>query len=173
MNAFHQTALNFTGQNVGAHSPKRVKKVLYLCMLCAGSIGLILGVATYIFGKPLLSIYITDSAEAIQAGVVRLFYIALFYAVCGVMEALTGTIRGMGASISPMAVSVFGACFFRIAWIFTVFQIDEFHKPAILYLSYIISWILIIVGLTVVFSVIYKKFKKSNKQKELSVEKQT
>jgi len=166
MNAFHQTALNFTGQNVGARNPKRVKRILYLCTLCSGVIGFALGVTAYIFGRPLLSIYITDSKAAIDAGMVRLSYICLFYAICGIMEAINGSIRGMGASISPMAVSVFGACFFRIIWIYTIFQIPKFHTPGTLYLSYIISWLIIIFGLSIVYYIIFKKFKRLSAGKE-------
>lgn len=173
MNAFHQTALNFTGQNVGAGNYKRVKKILIVCICCAGTVGLILGSACYIFGRPLLSIYITDSAAAIEAGLVRLSYIGLLYFLCGMMDAISGSIRGLGASISPMIISILGACVFRVGWIYTVFQIPAFHTADTLYMSYSISWVIIATGLLIAYSIIYKKFKRQqeNKLKEQRIEK--
>jgi len=160
LNALHQATLNFTAQNVGACNPKRVRKIFYTCMLCAGAIGLVLGVSAYIFGESLLSIYITDSAAAIQAGMTKIAYILPLYAICGIMETITGSVRGLGASISPMIISVFGACVLRIVTIFTIFRIPKFHKPETLYISYVASWIVIIIGLLIVYSVVFKKFKK-------------
>jgi len=171
LNALHQATINFTAQNVGACNPKRVRKIFYTCMLCAGTIGLVLGVSAYIFGESLLSIYITDSAAAIQAGMTKITYILPLYAICGIMETITGSVRGLGASISPMAISVFGACILRIATIFTIFQIPKFHKPETLYISYVTSWVVIIIGLLIVYSIIFKKFKKTS-AKEPPFEKQ-
>lgn len=157
MNAFHQTALNFTGQNVGAGNYKRVKKVLFLCLACVTVVGLVTGISVYVFGKPLLSIYITDSDAAINAGLIRLSYIGVIYFLCGMQDTTGGALRGMGASLSPMIISVMGACVFRIGWIYTVFQ--KFHTTSTLYISYSISWVLIFIALIIAYSIIYKKFK--------------
>lgn len=160
MNAFHQTALNFTGQNVGAGNYKRVKKVLYLCIACVGVVGLVFGVAIYIFRNPLLSIYITDSVKSIEAGALRMSYVGLLYFICGMMDTGSGALRGMGASVTAMAISVFGACVFRIGWIYTVFQIPKYHTTATLYISYIISWVIVLIISLIAYSFIYKKFKR-------------
>ena len=69
MNAFHQTALNFVGQNVGAGQYKRVSRIAGICLGCVTVVGLVVGGAVYGFAPQLLSIYITDSAEAIGYGV--------------------------------------------------------------------------------------------------------
>ena len=71
---------------------------------------------------------------------VRLACIGLPYFLCGLMDVSTGALRGLGASISPMVISVLGICGFRILWIYTIFQIPQFHTPQCLYLSYAISW---------------------------------
>lgn len=160
MNAFQQTALNFTGQNVGAGNYKRVKKVLILCLACVSAVGLVLGLTMYGFGRPLLSIYITDSDSAIKAGIVRLSFVGAIYFICGMQDVLVGALRGMGSSVVPMFISVMGACVFRITWISTIFQIPEYHTTNFLYVSYPISWTLIVTALLIAYSVVYKNFKR-------------
>ena len=140
LNSFHQMAVNFIGQNVGAHQYDRVKKILLICLGCVSAVGLGMGTLVYTFGQSLLSIYITDSAEAISYGLLRLSIVCLPYFVCGLMDVSTGALRGMGASIAPMIISVLGVCGIRIGWILTIFQVPRFHTPQCLYLSYPITW---------------------------------
>ncbi len=60
MNAFYQTALSFTGQNMGAKKYDRVAKILRICILCVTVTGVVLGCGAYLLGTPLLSIYTSD-----------------------------------------------------------------------------------------------------------------
>ena len=155
MNAFHQTAVNFVGQNVGAHQFKRVKKILGVCLACSAAVGLVMGTAVRFFGPQLLSIYITDSQEAIGYGLIRLTYICQLYFLCGLMDVSTGALRGMGASVSPMLISVLGVCGFRVLWIATVFQ--KFHTPECLYLSYAVSWVITFLAQMLAFCLVYRQ----------------
>lgn len=41
------------------------------------------------------------------------------YALCGVMNVLVGAMRGLGSSLTPMVVSIFGVCVLRVVWIYT------------------------------------------------------
>ena len=156
-NAFHQTAVNFIGQNAGAGQYRRVKKILSTCLVSSVVSTLAISIAAYVFGPQLLSIYITDSKEAIAYGMIRLAYIALPYFLCALMDVTTGSLRGIGASITPMLISVLGICGIRILWIYTIFQVPAFHTPECLYLSYSISWILTFLGQLIEFFIIYKK----------------
>ena len=137
MNSFHQTAISFTGQNMGAKQMRRVQKVLMICLLCVTVTGLGMGLTGWAFGNKLLSIYSTDEA-VIGFGLRRMAIIFPTYFLCGVMDVMVGSLRGMGFSIMPMTVSLLGACVFRIVWIMTVFAAN--HTPEILYASYPISW---------------------------------
>ena len=157
LNAFHQTAVNFTGQNAGAKQYKRVYKTLWICLGCVTVTGLVLGSLGYTFGRQLLSLYITDSPEAISYGMIRLSFICLPYFLCGLMDVSTGALRGMGASFVPMLISVLGVCGIRIGWIYTVFQIPRFHTPQCLYFSYTISWTVTFLCQMAAFVVVYKK----------------
>ncbi len=160
LNAFHQTAVNFVGQNAGAHKLDRVKKTLFCCLGCVSIVGIVMGSLGYSFGETLLGIYITDSPEAIGYGMVRLSFICLPYFLCGLMDVTTGALRGLGESIGPMLISVLGVCGMRIVWIYTVFAQPQFHTPECLYLSYIISWTLTFAIQFVFFLFVFEKHKK-------------
>jgi len=139
MNSLHQTALSFTGQNMGARTYSRIGRILSLCQGLVVAVGLGLGIIALTFSRTLLGIYSSDP-EVIQFGIFRMQVICSTYFLCGMMDVMVGSIRGMGSSIMPMIVSLTGACAFRVVWIFTVFK--AFHTPFSLYVSYPISWIL-------------------------------
>ena len=157
LNAFHQTSVNFIGQNVGALQYKRVNKVLWLCLGCSAVLGIAGGVGIYAAGEPLLGIYITDSPAAITYGMERLLYVAVPYFILGLMDVSTGALRGLGASITPMIISILGVCGIRIAWIYTIFQMPQYHEPKSLYISYIVSWLVTFAAQMLAYRVIYKR----------------
>ncbi|MCM1258853.1 MAG: MATE family efflux transporter [Roseburia sp.] len=139
MNSFHQTAMSFTSQNLGAGKIKRINQVLLLCLGMVAFVGLSMGWAAYLAGKPLLGIYSSDE-EVIRYGIMRLSIICTTYCLCGIMDVFVGALRGIGYSFMPMVVSLLGACGLRILWIFTIFQ---WHRSLLgLYISYPVSWFL-------------------------------
>lgn len=156
MNAFHQTAVNFIGQNLGAGQHRRVLRTLWICLGCTTVIGIAGGLFAYGFGPQLLAIYISDSPEAIACGMIRLTYVALPYFLCGLMDVSTGALRGMGASVAPMVISVLGVCGLRIAWIRTVFQLPQYHTPESLYFSYPVSWVVTFLIQLAAFILVYR-----------------
>lgn len=139
MNAVYQTSLSFTSQNMGAKKFDRINKILFQCLLVVTAIGLVMGGGAYLLGEPLLGIY-TSSPEVVSYGLIRLKYVCATYFLCGLMDVMVGTIRGIGYSIMPMLVSLTGACAFRVIWIFTIFQMNR--TLDCLYISYPISWVL-------------------------------
>ena len=157
MNSFYQSALNFTGQNVGAKKYDRVRKIYRICILSVVTVGIVTGILGVVFGRPLLSIYITDSQAAIDCGMKRMVWIGLVYFLCGMLEVTTGVLRGMGSSTGPTVISILGTCGFRILWIYTIFEIPRFHTPEVLYSSYGISWIVNIIAQYILYRWIYKK----------------
>ncbi len=139
MNSFYQSAQTFTSQNVGARKFDRINKVFLRCFLMVTVTGLVLGQGACFFGRRLLGIYLPGNDAAIEYGLMRLSIIASTYCLCGIMEVLSGEIRGMGESVLPMFVSLVGSCVLRVIWIYTVFVAH--HTLTVLYLSYPVSWI--------------------------------
>lgn len=141
MNAFYQTTLSFVSQNYGAGEQKRINRIVLLGEACVIVTGTLLGNMVVFFGNDLLQIY-SNNPEVIAAGMVRLHYISMIYALCGIMDVMVGALRGIGYSIMPMIVSIVGVYVLRLIWLATVFQIPEFHKIETVYLSYPVTWIL-------------------------------
>ena len=139
MNAFHQATLSFMSQNYGAGKYDRLKKITFAGLFCVTITGLTLGNMEYFLGKVLLGIY-TSSESVIEAGLIRLSIICTTYCLCGVMDVMVGALRGLGYSFVPMIVSLCGVCGIRLVWLFTVFEMPEYHKIEMVYISYPISW---------------------------------
>ncbi|HOO61712.1 MAG TPA: MATE family efflux transporter, partial [Bacillota bacterium] len=159
MNAFYQATISFTSQNYGAHQFKRIKKIFFSSQACVIVVGVILGNLFYLFSHTLLAVY-TDSPLVIEAGVKRMLVISTTYALCGIMEVLVGSLRGIGHSLLPMIVSLVGVCGIRLLWLATVFKMDKYHSVYTIYLSYPISWCIAIIALCVLFAITYHFEKK-------------
>ena len=153
MNAFGQTALNFAGQNIGAKNYERLSKILRTCLACVVAAGVVTGVTAFLCRQPLLSIYITDSAEAIEYGMQRLAYICLPYFICGMMDVMGGMLRGMGKSLNSMIITIVGVCGIRIVFIMTLFKIKFFHSLSWLFLTYSVSWTLCAIVMLIVYKI--------------------
>ena len=139
MNAFYQSCLTFTSQNMGAKKYQRTGKILFVSLFYVTLCGLVIGHSTYYFGDPLLHIY-SDDPEVIQAAMIKLEIFCKPYFLCGIMDVLVGSLRGMGYSIFPMITSLLGSCAFRLIWIATYFAAHR--SIEVLYYSYPLSWTL-------------------------------
>ena len=139
MNAFYQANISFTSQNMGAGKYKRLNRILLTAEGCVIAVGLIAGGACYLFGPTLLTLY-TDSPNVIAAGMIRFSYVGAVYVLCGIMDVLVGSLRGMGYAIFPMIVSLIGSCGLRIVWLQTIFQMEQFHSIETVYIVYPITW---------------------------------
>lgn len=148
MNAIHQAALTFASQNLGAGKIKRVRRSVWVCVATVTVIGLVMGNLMYMCGRPLLSLYLDDpmaidpltGITVLDYGMKRMSYMLPLYCLCGLMDVMVGSMRGIGYSIMPMLVSLTGACLFRVLWIMTVFAANP--TLDVLYVSYPISWAL-------------------------------
>ncbi len=137
MNALYQTNLSFTSQNYGAKNHKRIDDVLKVCIIMVVVVGFIIGNGAYLFGETLIGFYTTEP-DVIGFGLNRMRIIATTYFICGIMDVMVGSIRGLGYAVMPMIVSLLGACALRVIWVLTIFQL--YHTQFSLYISYPISW---------------------------------
>lgn len=153
-NAFYQTNMTFTSQNMGAGKWDRMKKSMKLNVLFEVIICSSLGVLAMCFAKPLLGIYTSDPS-VIEAGITIMKYDCMLVVFCGLMETIMGGIRGMGYTVMTMVVSILGSCVVRILWIATVFQ--AFHTPDVLFSIYPISWFITALTHFICYLVVFPK----------------
>lgn len=160
VNAFHQAAVNYVGQNLGAGKMDRVKRALLLCLAYVTGAGLLTGLGANLFGRQILSLYLPDSEAAIAVGLHRITFTCTLYFIYGLMDTITGALRGMGESMVTMIISILGICGLRIAWVYTLFRIPAYHTLESLYLSWPISWIVTLIFQLSAFLILYRKYTK-------------
>lgn len=157
MHAFLQATLTFVGQNYGAGKRDRMKRSLFSALFWVGTIGLGIGVLLLLFFEPLCALYIDTSLPGVELVLARARESAVIvlptYFLCGIMEVLSGYLRGRGCSLVPMISSLFGACVFRIFWIKVIFPLAPFHTLGGIIVSWPVSWVMVCVLhlLTIVF----------------------
>ncbi len=162
MNALHQGAVSFTGQNYGAHKFKRIAKIAFICEGMVVAVGILLSIIVLFFKESLLNLYY-DGADVIAYGAERLQVICSTYFLCGMMDVMVGILRGMGYAIAPMIVSLTGVCALRVVWIYTVFA--NFKTLEVLYLSYPVTWIITFIIQLIMFLIIYKRLQKKSSER--------
>lgn len=156
MNGFSQGSLTFCSQNLGAGKKDRISKVVWISQASIIVIGGVLGALFLLFGRQLLGIF-SKNPEVIDAGMIRLWIIFTTYFLCGMMDGMANSIRGIGHSLMPVISSLLGACIFRIIWLFTIFLIPQFHTPQTIFISYPISWILTFIANVIWYNKYMKK----------------
>ena len=172
MNSVSKASLTFAGQNMGAKKYRNIKLILLQTTVCAAVIGLVMAGAILLFKEFFVGLYVSDegiSAEAyalsVDAAITRLYYILPVYFLCGIMEAFCGVIRGMGKSTVTMVFSLIGVCLLRIVWLETVFKY-LLHTPEGVYLSYPVSWIVVITMDISYFVWFYRRLRREKTMEE-------
>lgn len=160
MNGFAQGVLTFVSQNRGARKFDRIKKVYAISLACVVVIGGFLGTLVTIFGQQVFSIF-SDNQDVINAAKSRMAIIAATYYLCGMMDCTANTLRGLGYSMTPMLITLVGACGLRILYLATFYQIPRFHFYQSIFVSYPLSWGITFIVLLVVLLVIFRKGRKN------------
>ena len=171
MSAVTQGAITFTGQNMGANKPHRVRRIMLCCAGIVTAIGVILSALVLAFAHPLLGLYgVVDGAEgsfehiAYQTAATRLVYICIPYFICGLMDVFSGILRGLGKSITSTVISLIGVCLLRVVWVLTVFP--RFKTLETIVISYPITWAVTAITTYILIRVLLKRILKRKAQEE-------
>ncbi len=138
--SYYYTAISFTGQNHGAGKLDRIIKSIFYCIICTVVTTAAMSGTCLLFGNELLRFYNPD-ANVIEWGLLRMKILFSTYFMCGVMDALSGSLRGLGHSLKPMLVIMLGVCGLRIFWVFSIFPLHRTMTS--LMISYPVSWMLV------------------------------
>ena len=156
--AFSQTAVTFTSQNYGALQFDRCKKVFRLCMLFSciftGCVSVI-----FMLGSGFFITFFTTDPTVIKYAIIRMAIVMLLELMTGSYEISGGALRGIGHSLLPAILTIFGSVVFRIIWLFTVFK--AFHTYDMLLMVYPVSWLITGTSVLIAYFIIRKReFKK-------------
>ena len=146
--AYGVTLVTFVGQNYGAVKYERIRRGAVTCSVLSAATTILITALMLIFGRPLLGIF-TDSEEVLKVGLTMMAWEAPFYISYVPIEMLSGTMRGMGNSLSPMLTICGGICGFRLLWLFAVLPLNK--TVPMLMLSYGLSWTLTSILMLIIF----------------------
>ncbi len=103
----------FTGQNMGAQKPDRVRNGYKAALQIGLAITVVLVLVLLLFGRALVAIFTTDQA-VIEVGAQYLAVIGPFYFIFNIMFITNGLIRGAGEAIVPMISTLLAMWIIRI-----------------------------------------------------------
>lgn len=141
-NAFGMAVTSFVGQNFGALRNDRIRKSTRIGMAVALGITASLVTAILLLGQFGLHIMI-DDPEVMDCTRNMLWYLVPYYFLWSGIEVLSSTLRGIGDTVIPVAITAVGICAVRVLWVFTVFRM--FPTVRSISCCYPVSW-----GLTLV-----------------------
>ncbi|MDX9828384.1 MAG: MATE family efflux transporter [Spirochaetia bacterium] len=103
----------FTGQNIGAGKPERVKRGHLSAIAVNTAISLAITLLILLFGKNLMGIF-SDDSQVIGIGASYLVIVGLFYVVFGIMFINNGVMRGAGDVFIPMINTILALWLVRV-----------------------------------------------------------
>ncbi len=170
-NSFHQAAMTFSGQNYGARKYDRIKRVMIFSLIQVTFVGIAIAQLELLFSDQLASLYVSaddpNRDEIIRIAKEIMTLLLNTYFLCGIMDVLSGLLKGLGYSLTPMIMSLTGICVFRVIWVFAAFPTEQLHTHTGLFLCYPLSWGLTILMFTPTLIFAWFKLKRQRKQEEL------
>ncbi len=156
-------SLAVISQNLGAGKAARIKKTVFLSLGLVLGVGAALGITLYFTGAALCGI-MTETSIVVEYAMVRLLIVGVPYVICGVVNVLLESIRGLGYSTTALIISMISNIGFRLLWLWLVYPNisvpgDVEGNYAKICLVWPASWVLTIVMATVVLVWAYKKVK--------------
>lgn len=154
--AFSSATLSFVSQNRGAGNFDRVKRSVFCGCVLGGAVTGGLGALLWLLRYPLLGMILgggdpldpTYLETALAVGALRCTFLLFSYVMPPISGSLGSGMRGLGYSLTPTLVSVFGVCVWRAFWMFAIYPLDPTMFN--IYLCYTISW-----GLVLAFSLLF------------------
>ena len=139
VSAFAQATVAFTSQNYGAGQIERCKTIFRQSML-PGLLGCAALNLLIVWQKEFFIRFFTTEPEIIRYAAIRMEYVLLFQFIASSYEISGAALRGIGYSMTPTVLTIFGTCLLRLVWIFTVVPLSKSYET--LLAVYPISWVI-------------------------------
>ena len=139
VNGFSQAAMTFISQNYAKGRYDRCRKTTRIAMATAVISCALVATTFFLFRYPLLHIFSNDP-KVIRFAVIRMTFITVLEPLTATYEITGSSLRGIGHSLTPALLTLFGSCILRIIYIHARFgKFTSFSQVAVIYP---ISWIL-------------------------------
>lgn len=103
----------YTGQNIGAKKPERVFAGLMATLKMSSLVSVLVTLLVIFFRHQLMALFTSDP-EVIRIGAEYLIIVCSFYVVFSAMFVIGGLLRGAGATLIPMFITLFALWVIRI-----------------------------------------------------------
>lgn len=155
--SFAVAMTTYSGQNVGARQFDRVSKGAKQGLIMAVLCSTLITVTILIFGKYLMMIF-TDTRELVELSVYIMRILAVGYIAVSVTQTLSGVMRGVGDTITPMWISLFTTVILRVPLAYGISYLTRTEslptgRFECIALSLMISW----VAGAVITTLVYRK----------------
>lgn len=139
VSACNGAAITFIGQNYGAGQCQRCKRIFWICMamsvVACGFFNLLFATQASFF----LHAFSFDP-NVVRYGEIRMHVVLVTQAMASSYEIAGSCLRGLGKSMLPAILTIFGTCVLRIAWVYLL--LPHYHDFGILLCAYPVSWFL-------------------------------
>ena len=150
--AFSIAVSTFVAQNYGAKKHQRARDGIKVALSMSMVAIFIISFTLYFYNKP-LAYFLIDDKEVVDLTSEVIHLIAPLYFMYVIGDVLSGAIKGIGNTLHPMIINIFGICICRILWVFLIVPLNPTFFM-VLY-GFIVSWI--ITALIYIVYVIYKR----------------
>ena len=137
--AMGMTITTFVGQNFGAGRFERIHKGVRLMNWAYVFVAIFSSIFFVLLRVPLYRLFV-ETEEAVSIGCRMLLLITPFYILNIFIENYSGALRGVGDTVAPMMISIFGVCIFRIIYLAVLMPV--YQSLDILCIMYPVSWAL-------------------------------
>lgn len=156
--AFVQTVVTFTSQNYGAGNKERCKKIFRQTMLMGILIVGIMSI-TFVLGRSFFIGLFTSEPKVAEYAAIRMVTLLSVYILIVPYEVGGAALRGMGYSMTPAVLTIFGTCVLRLLWVYTVCR--KIRDYGLLVMIYPITWAVTGILVLTAYFVITRKLYRS------------
>ena len=136
---FNGAAISFIAQNYGAGKIDRVHRIFWICMCSSIGFSAAFNIL-FTWQDSFFLGFFSNRPEVYHYGSIRMHSVLIFQFLASSYEIAGSSMRGMGKSLTPAILTIFGTCLLRIVWVYVISPIWlGFDK---LLLVYPASWIL-------------------------------
>lgn len=151
ISAFAQAAVAFVSQNYGAGQYDRCRRVFRTSMLLAFLFCAAMNLFIWWWREMFVGVFSTDP-EVIRYAAIRIECVLAFQFIACSYEISGAAMRGLGYSMTPTVLTIFGTCVFRLGWVWWIARCGG--SFAELMLVYPVSWTITGMAVYVAYRVI-------------------
>lgn len=139
ISAFAQASVAFTSQNYGAGKYDRCRKVFRVSMLLGFLFCVVMNLVIVINREMFAGLFSSDP-EVIHYAAVRMECVLIFQFIACSYEISGASLRGLGYSMTPTVLTIFGTCVFRLVWVWCLARYGGGFAE--LMMVYPVSWVI-------------------------------